>query len=107
MLGFSGDKEEAAAEKEEKEEKKRGKRRRAEKEDDGEGDLARTGLAWKPSGPRCFSPGRTKKILTVKQDLLHRVNVEEGSQREENVSMGGTCVVKRAAAATTCGHSKR
>ena len=86
--------------------KKRGKRRRAEKKDEGERDLVRVGLAWKPSGSRCFSPGRTKKILTVKQDLLHRVNVEEMSQREENVSKGGTCVVKRAAAATTCGHSK-
>ena len=66
-------------------------------------------------------------MLTVKQGLRHEMIVEEGFQREENVSarknkenvdsfcvkqgrkmsLLGTCVVKRAAAATTCGHFKR
>ena len=78
--------------------KKRGKRR-------GEGS-SQGGTGVEILRAEMFFSGRTKKILTVKQDLLHRVNVEEGSQREENVSKGGTCVVKRAAAATTCGHSK-
>ena len=71
--------------------KKRGKRRRAEKEDGGERDLVRVGVACKPSGSRCFSPGRTKKILMVKQDLLQRMSVEEMSQREENVSAWNMC----------------
>ena len=67
------------------------KRRKRKEARGGERDLVRVGLAWKPSGSRCFSPGRTKKILTVKQDLRHRIHVEKMSQREENVSARNMC----------------
>ena len=63
--------------------KKRGKRR-------GEGS-SQGGTGVEILRAEMFFSGRTKKILTVKQDLRHRIHVEKMSQREENVSARNMC----------------
>ena len=70
--------------------KKRGKIQRVEKEDDGERDLVRV----ETLRVEMFFSRKNKENVDsfcVKQDLPHRMIVEEMSQREENVSTRNMC----------------